>query len=413
VSESESVAYDHLMRNAPERWGSGRASRAQQPIHVIHCADYAGPYPGSFVPMLAAAANEAQGRGYQTTVGLADEARNRPWLSELHDISEVRFFSVNQSRVAGIWPAIGELRSVLRASPNPTVIHTHFTTFDIPAALIRLRDPKVAVIWHEHTPLRGDPRAQLRNTLRYACLGSLVSQILCVSPELRTTLLSRRAPGRKLLDFPNAIDLRRFSRVSPSERALARRSLGLPKHARVVLHFGWNWQVKGGDLMLAAAEDLATDPDLVVLTVIGENAADDGVPALEGNPIVRALGPTNDVNRLYAAADVFLSCSRAEGMPFAVLEALACGLPVVATDLPVQRDLLAGLPGAATVASEPSSIAAGVREMLSLNPGARIEHAEASRARIGSSFALEPWARRLVDLYEGALGAGGSARASG
>jgi glycosyltransferase involved in cell wall biosynthesis len=281
------------------------------------------------------------------------------------------------------------------------VIHTHFGTFDIPAALMRLRRRALAVFWHAHTPLREDPRTKLRNTIRYASLGRLVSAILCVSPDLRGELRARHAPERKLLDFPNAIDTRRFSPITTLERSAARHSLGLADEARVVLHFGWSWQRKGGELMLQTAEILALEPELVVLTVLGEDRA--LPPSVAGHPIVRPLPPTNDVTRLFAAADVFLSSSEGEGMPLAVLEALACGLPVVATDIPVQARLLAGLPGAVTVPSEPAAVAAGIRAMLSLSDRDLAEHAQAARRSLAPLFALDAWARRLLDLYERAV----------
>jgi glycosyltransferase involved in cell wall biosynthesis len=90
-------------------------------------------------------------------------------------------------------------------------------------------------------------------------------------------------------------------------------------------------------------------------------------------------------------------------MPFAVMEALACGLPVVGSDLPIQRDLLLDLPGGVIVAPEdPGAIAAGITAMLSLEARAREQHARRARARIEPAFGLRTWAARLVDLYESA-----------
>jgi len=377
-------------------------------MRVIQCAAYGGPYSGSFVPMLASVAREAGARGYPTTVLLAEVARGRPWLSELDGLAEVRFIHAPDSRVAGVHPTMQAFESALGAGREPAVIHTHFGMFDIPAALMRLRRRRLAVFWHEHTILLDDPHTRMRNTLRYAILGRLVSGILCVSPELRAELRARHAPEQKLHDFPNAIDTTRFPLIVDADRAAARRSLGLPERARVILHFGWSWEIKGGDLMLAAAELLRGQDDLIVLTVLGEDRVRH--PGLDDNPIVRPIAPTDDVRGLYAACDVFLSCSRAEGAPLAVLEALACGLPVVATDLPIHRRLLEGLPGAVTVGAVPAAVADGITTMLSLDGEQRQQHAELARARIDASFALDAWARRAVDLYERATGSRTAAR---
>jgi glycosyltransferase involved in cell wall biosynthesis len=368
-------------------------------IHVIQCADYGGPYGGSFVPMLAAVATEAARRGHRSSIVFSDVARDRPWLNDLAGLAEVHFVDIDGSRPTATRAAIGELRSLLRSRPGPAVIHTHFAGFDIPAALMRLRRRRLAVFWHEHGPLFDDARHRWRNTLRYVTLGPLVSGILCVSPDVSAALQARRAPVGKLHELVNAIDADRFSPATAAARREARRSLGLADQARVGLHFGWDWQLKGGDLLLAAGEALTAERDLVLLTVPGETARVDLPPG----GVVRRLAPTGDVTRLYDATDLFVSCGRTEGMPLAVLEALACGLPVLATDLPVQRRLLADLPGARTVPPDPARIAAGIRELITLSPEVRSEHARLARARIVDGYALGPWARRIVDLYEGAL----------
>lgn len=353
--------------------------------------------------MLTAAAREAADRGCETTIWLASVARDRPWLRDLDGVAEVRWLEEAGGRLASTHSTVQALQARLATQPGPAVLHTHFSTFDVPAALMRLRRRRIAVFWHEHSRLLDASGPRLRNSVRYAALGPLVEGILCVSPQVLEALSARHAPRRKLREFPNAVDVRRFCPATPEQKRAARRKLELPETARVVLHFGWDWYGKGGDLMLGAADALSAEPDLVWLTVGGEEI-DGGRDPAGAHPTVRRLPPTNDVWELYAAADLFLSASRGEGMPYAVLEALACGLPVVGTDLPVQRSLLSALPGAAVVPSTPGAIAQAVRAMLSLTESDRLEHAAAARQRVAVSYSLDSWARRLVDLYVERLG---------
>jgi len=352
--------------------------------------------------MLAAATREAAARGHTTTILLTDIARSREWLDRL-DGARVRFLARPRSRLSLIAAAMRELDALAGARPGPAVLHAHFSTFDIPAALLRLRRPGLCVFWHEHGPLLDDRRTRLRNELRYIALGPLLSGVLCVSRELEQALRERHLPAAKLRYFPNAVDTGAFSPPSAAARAAARRALGLPEGARVLLHFAWDWERKGGPLMVAAARELATDRALVILTVLGERPG--GIPVREVPSCVRSLAPTGEVGRLYAAADGFLSCGTAEGMPLAVLEALACGLPVVGSDLPVHRELLAGLPGG-VVASGAAALAAAIKRVLALGERERAEHARLARERISAQFSLEGWARRLLDAYERAADRG-------
>jgi glycosyltransferase involved in cell wall biosynthesis len=367
-------------------------------VAIHHLADYGGAYAGSFVPMLAATARATRSRGWSMTIWLSDIARGCEWLPALEDAAEIRWLTGSGDAVAAIRPTMAQLVPAIAAG-EPTVVHTHFSTYDMPAALVRLRRRPTAVFWHEHTRPVDSLTMRLRNAARYGALGRLVDGMLCVSPEIRALLAQRHAPADRLVDFPNAVDLDRFPRISRERRMAARRELGIDPDAPVVLHFGWDWERKGGDMMAAASELAADGPSVLWLTV--------GAPAeaveLRGRSRVRVLPPANDVSRLYAVADVFLSCSRGEGMPYAVLEALAGGLPVVGTDLPGQTPLISGLPAGEVVASDPAAIAAGVRRLLALSDDQRGTHARLARERVNAGFSLDGWVQRLLARYEQAL----------
>lgn len=352
--------------------------------------------------MLSAAARAAAARGYETTICFSAVARGQPWLSELQGLADVRFLEGSGTRTQ-----LGEIAQVLSQDRRPGILHTHFATFDVAAALLRLRAAAGAVFWHEHGPILTDLPTRLRNTVRYAVLGRWVDAVLCVSPDIRRALRARLAPPAKLHDFPNAIDLGRFPSVTADQQLRARRALGLPERAPIALHFGWDWFRKGGDRMVAAADAvLARNPDFRVLSVVGRDSRA-SLDATGHHPAIIAVPPTDDVSRLYAASDVFLNCSRAEGMPYALLEALASGLRTVATDLPIQAQAISLLPGARIVDGEPASIAAAILELLDLAREQRERHRVDARERVAAGFALEPWAERLVDLYDRAGRRGG------
>lgn len=348
--------------------------------------------------MLVAAAKAARQRDYETTICFSERARERSWLGELDGLAEIRF--VERSGIRG---DLRQFRQILaEAGGCPTLLHTHFGTFNETSALLRLQRRRTAVLWHAHS---GTTRAiRLRSKVYGAVFGRIVNGIVCVSPAMYEEVLERRFPVAKVRLLANAIDLERFGRIDPDERAAARRALGLPPSAKVVLHFAWDWEIKGGDLLLSVADAMVTDPEVTFLTVHAEHGGDAPEAELRSRQSVRAVAPRGNVNELYAAADAFLNCSRAEGgLPYAVLEALARGLPAVVTDPPVRAEVVEGLPGGRAVSRQPVAIAAALGEVLELTPAQRADHAAAARARVAASYALEPWSRRLVDLYDEAL----------
>jgi glycosyltransferase involved in cell wall biosynthesis len=365
---------------------------------VIHCAPYGNLHAGSFIPTLAGAARAAHERGYETTLCLPELARGRVWLDEVSGLADVRFLRSQGTRAA--LPQLVKL--VHEAAEHATILHTHFGAFDDAAALLGLWRRRTAVVWHVHSAR--ERRIRLRSKAYATVFGRMVDAILCVSPEIEATCVEQRFPRSKLRMLANAVDLERFTPIDAAERAAARRELDLSPSAHVVLHFGWDWHRKGGDLLLGAADLIGSESDITFLTVLAENPDASLGVELEANPTVHQLPPHANVNELYAAADVFLNCSRAEGLPYALLEALARGLPAVATDLPVQRELLTGLPAARVVPPEAPAIAAAIRELVASTPRQRADHAMLARARVANSYSLETWSRQLVDVYDSLLG---------
>jgi len=127
--------------------------------------------------------------------------------------------------------------------------------------------------------------------------------------------------------------------------------------------------VKGFEEMLAAFADVCgSRPSWLVLVgdgpyrpTVERLMVDHGLQAR-----VRLLGRRTDVPALLKMADAFLFCSRTEGLPNALLEAMAAGLPVVATDAPGCRDLVVdGETGLIARAGDPEAISGRLSRLLS------------------------------------------------
>lgn len=375
---------------------SGQATiRQLTSVRIVQLADYAGVYPGSFIPMLRSLTYAARQRGHEVELAFTPAARGREWLAELEaDRIPVRFAPSKQRSEVRIWleKAIDE---------RPTVLHTHFTAFDIPAVEAAQGASATKVFWHIHSRARPELAVQLRNIAKNLFYGRRVTRILCVAPDIQAAMRRRLADRRRTVFFPNAIDTERFVPAKPEVRAAARRELGLTEHGPVLLHLGWDWDRKGGDLFLRAAQLLADDyPSLIAVTVGGGAEAADLAADLGIEMHVRSIEPTDRVQRLYAAADLFVSSSRAEGMPFAMAEALTCGVPVVASDIPGHVAIGASLDACRITALDPRALALGAAELLSRPNAEAFEQAKAARQHIRSNMDLDAWSKRMLDLYE-------------
>jgi len=355
-------------------------------MRLVHLAHYPAAYPGSFVPMLRAALEAARARGWKVEAVLGGDSYGCGWVKELEDDGiPVRLVGLD-----GRLRLRHELVELLAESSEPTILHTHFTAFDVPAALAAVLRRDTAVVWHLHSPARTDPLGRLRGFAKSGLAGRMADRILCVSPDRAAAAVAQGAPRGRVRFFPNAIDASAFGAATAEGRRAARRSLGLPEDGIVLVHFGWDWERKGGDLFLDAVRILTGRGRTVTAVTVGGRSATELVTLPSGSP----------VRTLYAAADVFVSPSRAEGMPFSILEALASSVPVVASDLPGQVAIAAGLGACRVTPLNASALAGGIESLLDREDEVAASDAAAAAEHVRTEYDLGPWAGRLLDLYD-------------
>lgn len=368
---------------------------------------YGGPYPGSSIPLLRAALGAADERGWEAMAIFGEEARHRPWLAELR--SDGYRADVTEASWRGASRCTAEL---VAAGPPATILHTHYSRFDVPAALrsVRAPRPRPPVFWHVRTALKTSVAARAKGAAKFGVVGRTVDGIFTPSTDLRRQVIQRGARAADVHALPHGLDTERFSLATVEDRHAARRELGLDEHATVLLHFGWDWHRKGGDLMLEAVRHLVDDPDrttngITVLSSQGGDQARELASRLGIADRVRVLPATDRVETLYAAADVMLATSRAEGgmPPFAVAEALSRGTPVVATDIPDHAFAAERTPACRLAPHSPPAIAAVVSETLARPDEQAGEEAELGHAWVVREKGMAAWVAGLFGYYEEAL----------
>ena len=112
------------------------------------------------------------------------------------------------------------------------------------------------------------------------------------------------------------------------------------------------------------------------------------------------LEPTDKVQQMYAAADVFVAPSRAEGTPFSVLEAVSSGTAAVVSDIPGHATVGAHAPACVITPLDPDAMAAAIRRLLQREPAQVAADSLAGHAWLRENLGLGPWAEAMVDRYE-------------
>jgi len=212
-------------------------------------------------------------------------------------------------------------------------------------------------------------------------------------------------PARRACYIPNGVDLDHATTPRDGREAV-RRELGVRDGATLALLFGWDPLRKGVDVALDAVAALARGEVEVVLALVGTEPMDALVRERLGGavpPWLRVVRPRQHVADLYAAADVFISASRAEGYPYALGEALANGLPVVVSDIP-GCEWAREIPGPRFFPSgDAIALAAALAEVARWPAERRARHAQEARSLAYGRLSLASWAERVAALYRRAL----------
>jgi glycosyltransferase involved in cell wall biosynthesis len=276
------------------------------------------------------------------------------------------------------------------------LIDAHYLYPDgVAAILLGRRLGKPVVITAHGTDVNLIPEhAVPRRMIHWA--ASQAARVIPVADALRQRLLGVGVADAGLTVLPNGVDLRAFA---PRDKAAAKDQLGLA--GAVVLSIGWLIPRKGHDLVIRAAALLPA----VTLLIVGEGPEGPRLRRLVGELAmgdrVRFVGtvPHDRLAPVYAAADVMVLASSREGYPGVVLEALACGTPVVASAVwgtpEILRDPVAGR---LVEERSPEAFARAIADLLAAPPAQAAVRAYAER------FGWEAINARQLDLFRSILG---------
>ena len=306
----------------------------------------------------------------------------------------------------GRFPAAGVLRLVGRLrSERPDVLQTWLYHSDLLGLLAGRMAGVRHILWNvRNSTMRMDRYGLLSRLTLGACrFASRHPDGIVVNS--RTGYEHHRRLGyraRAWFFIPNGIDTGRF-RPDAAERARIRRQLGMPPAAPLIGFAARVDPMKDHGTFLRAAAVLARQRPDVRFLLAGDGTQPggpiDGLVHRAGlGPRLLRLGPWADMAGLTAALDVATSVSLGEGFPNVVAEALACGVPCVATDVGDTARIVAGA-GTVVPPADPQRLADAWRDLITREPKARGAMGRTGRARIAGAYSLARAVERYEKLY--------------
>ena len=299
-------------------------------------------------------------------------------------------------RRPGFRPEVGRAIARFAAERDIDVLHCHQYSPFVYGRIAALWNRRLRIVYTEHGRLSDAPPSWKRRLVN-PLLSRFDGSIVAVSHELRDYMIASRFPRQRVRVIHNGIEP--AVAASPLDRRRARLLLGLDERAFVVTTVARLDPVKDLVTLLDAFADVRRRVPAARLVIVGDGPERQRLEARAGQGdlagSVQITGYRADVRALLPAADVYASSSISEGVSITILEAMATGIPVVATAVGGTPEILSpGTGGILVPSRDPARMGAAI-VALAEDDRRRGALAAAARRRLETSFTID----RMVDDY--------------
>ena len=267
-------------------------------------------------------------------VTLSPESDNSRWAD--YDALGVHLYSLGLSRLRGFLCTRKEIKSFL-SEIKPDVIHTQGIRADI--INTKLVKPAVSICTARNYPYYDYPakfgiiRGIVMANRHIAALKKI--KVIACSMAIQAQL---RRHGINSFVIQNGIDISNYCLVDHNKRNDIRKKIGIEQDSFVFLAVGSLIPRKDVQTIINAFNNIKHEKK-AQLIILGDGYQLKYLQNLVKNNLILFHGNVNNVVEYLQAADVFVSSSFSEGLPNTVLEAMACGLPCLLSDIPPHKEI--------------------------------------------------------------------------
>jgi glycosyltransferase involved in cell wall biosynthesis len=306
-------------------------------------------------------------------------------------------------------PTVPSFEMFLKAVKSSKIIHAHGHPYltSLIAAKLAKHYNKPFVLTQHNTFIEYDNIFDKVERLNDLAVGTETlkeaDKIITVSKATKDYVLSLGAKPEKIKVMHNGVDLQRF-RPLPGKREEMRKKLGIPKNSIVAVTVRRLVYKNGIDTLIEGASIAVKKNPNITFLVVGKGPDQSSVQlrakqlGIENNFKLTGFVEDADLPLYYNAADFFILPSKSgEGLPLVALEAMACGLPVIATNVGGISEILMDDWGRLVPPNEPNLLAKSVLDFAETDFSSRKKEL---RAMMEEKFSWDKNVERLVEIYE-------------
>ena len=306
-------------------------------------------------------------------------------------------------------PTVTSLPTFLKAVKSSKIVHAHghpYLTSLTAAKLAKLYN-KPFVLTQHNTFIDYNNVFDYVERLNDLTVGKqnlkAADKIIAISGATKNYVLRLGAKPSKVEVIYNGVDLERFRPIAGKHEEM-RKKLGIPQNATVVLTVRRLVYKNGIDTLIDTAKIAVKKNPKIVFLVVGKGPDMENVKVqvaqlgIDANFRLAGFVSDEDLSSYYNVADMFVLPSKSgEGLPLVALEAMACGLPVIATDVGGIREVLSEDYGKLVPPNQPELFAKAILDFAAVDFSSRKKEL---RVMMEEKFSWDANVERLVEIYE-------------
>jgi len=319
------------------------------------------------------------------------------WAEELTSVG-IAVVALNRS--PGFHPSLGARIAALARRVDAHVMHCHHYSSYVYGSLARVFHPRCGMVFTEHGRLSDAVPSRKRRAVN-PWLARVPAAICAVSADMKRHMIAEGFPGDRVSVVYNGIAIE--APPNASDRAAMRASLAVPADAFVIGSVARLDPVKNLACLVEAHASVLRALPSAHLVIVGTGEEQERLEAAARQlgiaERVRFAGYRADARRVMAAFDVYVNCSTYEGVSLTILEAMAAELPVVATNVGGNPEVVVDEETGLLVPARSAQALAAAIVTLGSDETRRADMARVGRRRVERDFAIDRMVSEYRNLY--------------